>query len=214
MQYIEMEIPSDNGDSLLIDFISLTEWGDLCSYQIKENDFVKIAKIKSDEKFNEKLDEIKESAMVEDLVVTEEDNHYLIYVRLTMSKLDDKYSFRKILDLEKKGVLFFEELSYDGKVERIGIGCEDSFSQEVIEYFKKNFNAELESIENYTPSNDPLSDLTTKQLKTLMIAYKKGYYEVPKNTTLDEIALELDTNKSVISEHLRKAENKLLNKVL
>lgn len=214
MQYIEMNISSDNEDSLLIDFISLTEWGELCSYQIKEDDFTKIAKIKSDKKFNEKLSEIEGSDMVEDLVVTEKDNHYLVYVRLSMSKLDDRYSFQKILDLEKEGVLFFEEMSYDGEAEHIGIGCEDSLSQEVIEYFKENFNAELESLEKYTPNNDPLSDLTSKQLRTLMIAYKKGYYEVPKDTTLAEIASDLGMNKSVISEHLRKAEGKLLNKVL
>lgn len=63
-------------------------------------------------------------------------------------------------------------------------------------------------------SDCPLEDLTTRQQEVIEIAWKMGYYEVPKQVSADDIAVRLDLNSSTISEHLQRVERNLLKQIL
>lgn len=57
---------------------------------------------------------------------------------------------------------------------------------------------------------DFFGKMTNKQLYALISAIEMGYYEIPKRTTIDEIASRLGTSRSTLEEHLRKAEVKVM----
>ncbi len=55
--------------------------------------------------------------------------------------------------------------------------------------------------------------LSMKQ-KVLVMAYKSGYYEWPRNTSVDELAKNLGVAKSTCLHHLRIGELKVMRKVI
>lgn len=60
----------------------------------------------------------------------------------------------------------------------------------------------------YDPTNnDLLSSLTTRQCEVFETAVRKGYYDVPRRVTHQDIAEELGCAPSTVDEHLRKAES-------
>ncbi|MEY7850641.1 helix-turn-helix domain-containing protein [Natrarchaeobius sp. A-rgal3] len=70
-----------------------------------------------------------------------------------------------------------------------------------------------------TPS--PLSDLenvvpalTDRQRETIVTAVENGYYEIPRETTTDDLAGELGVARRTAEDHLRRAERKLLTSVV
>lgn len=58
-----------------------------------------------------------------------------------------------------------------------------------------------------------ISDLTTRQYEVLLLAAEEGYYEIPRETTTEELATELDISRRTLDQHLRLAENKLITSI-
>jgi predicted DNA binding protein len=56
-----------------------------------------------------------------------------------------------------------------------------------------------------------LTALTDRQQEVLEIARERGYYEIPRRTSVREIADALGCSKSTAANHLRKAESRLVN---
>lgn len=54
-----------------------------------------------------------------------------------------------------------------------------------------------------------LSHLTTKQREAAMIAVSEGYYQTPRETSLDDLAGALGISKSALSQRLNSVESKL-----
>ena len=54
------------------------------------------------------------------------------------------------------------------------------------------------------------SNLTEKQIDALLVAYNQGYYRLPRNTDIQAIARKRRVPRTTFQEHLKKAENKLL----
>ncbi len=52
--------------------------------------------------------------------------------------------------------------------------------------------------------------LTAKQRETVETAYRRGYFEVPREVSLGELAEELDVSHQALSERLRRAQRTLL----
>jgi PAS domain-containing protein len=61
---------------------------------------------------------------------------------------------------------------------------------------------------------DALSDLTDRQREALEAAYRAGYFEWPRDSTAEEVAEAMDVSAPTLHSHLRKAERKLLDRVL
>ncbi len=63
------------------------------------------------------------------------------------------------------------------------------------------------------PVDEFLGALTKKQLEAFIAALQLGYYGMPKEVTLDQIAAKQGMRRSTYEEHLRKAELKILQAV-
>lgn len=57
-------------------------------------------------------------------------------------------------------------------------------------------------------------DLTPEQRKALVLAVEHGYFEVPRRTTLGDVAGELNISQQATSERIRRAADKVLRKAL
>ena len=58
--------------------------------------------------------------------------------------------------------------------------------------------------------NSVFSELTDKQVNSLVAALEYGYYQIPKKVTAEEIATKRNIPRTTFEEHLRKAESKTL----
>ncbi len=57
------------------------------------------------------------------------------------------------------------------------------------------------------------SDLTDKQVNSLLAALEYGYYQIPKKITAEDIARKHHVPRTTYEEHLRKAESKILRAI-
>ena len=55
-----------------------------------------------------------------------------------------------------------------------------------------------------------LASFPPRQREVLNTAFERGYYEIPRETTLEEIADEVGITKTTASNHLRKAEGRVV----
>lgn len=60
----------------------------------------------------------------------------------------------------------------------------------------------------------PLNDLTEKQREVIVSAFEHGYYETPRRVSSQELARKLKLKSSTVVEHRRKAEQRLLSKII
>ena len=65
-----------------------------------------------------------------------------------------------------------------------------------------------------TKAESLLSKLTVKQRQALLTAFALGYYDVPRRISSEGLSRHLDADKSTIVEHLRKAERKLIDRII
>ncbi len=63
----------------------------------------------------------------------------------------------------------------------------------------------------YLPLDTLKNDLTLKQQEALKLAYRNGYYELPRNIFLENLAKEMNIKRRTYEEHLRKAEKKVMS---
>jgi len=76
---------------------------------------------------------------------------------------------------------------------------------------------ELLSIRREDPNffaQGALNSLTDLQRTALLAAYREGYYEYPRNVDLKKLAKKLGVPRTTLTEHLRKAEAKIMPLVL
>lgn len=75
------------------------------------------------------------------------------------------------------------------------------------------------AVEFLSPSPSPtldeiVPDLTGRQRDTLRTAYDGGYYRIPRETTTRAIADRIGVDRRTAEEHLRRAENKLIEALI
>ncbi|WP_435360692.1 helix-turn-helix domain-containing protein [Haloarchaeobius sp. DFWS5] len=94
----------------------------------------------------------------------------------------------------------------DAVRDRIDIVCE-----------RKGADIEIQRISTVQSVGDTtgpsLQLLSKRQREVFELARSRGYYEWPRGVSLQELATELDISKATVTEHLRKAEAKLLTSV-
>lgn len=78
-----------------------------------------------------------------------------------------------------------------------------------------SLNLSLVRTGEYTEAHsDPVLTLTEKQLMLFETAVEAGYYEVPRETTQEELADELGVTHGTISDRLQRLESTLLKSLL
>jgi predicted DNA binding protein len=83
-------------------------------------------------------------------------------------------------------------------------------------YQARDFPVRLDRV--YAPDDDSEIELgfglTPEQQETLLLAVEKGYFSVPRGTTLDEIAEAADITRQAASERVRRGTETALRKCL
>ncbi len=104
-----------------------------------------------------------------------------------------KKDLRLLLDSLKKNVLF-----------------------ETNVWFKQGSELATNSLRQFTfiTAWDLLSKLTYMELKTLIAAYQLGYFNWPRIHHTEEISKYLGISRATFTEHLRKAESKIIRSIL
>jgi predicted DNA binding protein len=64
------------------------------------------------------------------------------------------------------------------------------------------------------PEHSVVSHLTEKQREVITAARKYGYFEYPRKISASQLAERLGLSKTTTIEHLRKAENYILSRIL
>lgn len=73
---------------------------------------------------------------------------------------------------------------------------------------------ELRRLGDYEGGEQTLETLTDRQLEILQTAYDMGFYDVPREASIDEIADEIGLEGGTVSEHLQRAERNILSQQL
>jgi predicted DNA binding protein len=60
----------------------------------------------------------------------------------------------------------------------------------------------------------PLNQLTDKQREVLLVAFKNGYYDIPRRINTKQLSEKFGIGNATLAEHLRKAERRLLINLL
>lgn len=63
------------------------------------------------------------------------------------------------------------------------------------------------------PSEKVLDGLSDKQVEIIVTAYQLGYFDQPARISADDLAKRLGISRSTLTEHLRKAETRLIGNV-
>ncbi|MDS0296330.1 helix-turn-helix domain-containing protein [Halogeometricum luteum] len=64
---------------------------------------------------------------------------------------------------------------------------------------------ELRRLRDESRAEETKTRITEVQRRTLTVAVREGYFEVPRSATLSDLAAELDVSKQAVSERLRRA---------
>lgn len=100
----------------------------------------------------------------------------------------------------------------DGKEHWIIISnSKENLKNLINDFNDKTRDAKLIWVVKYDYEKD---DLTGKQFDVLTFLYRNGYFQIPKNITLDEASKQLGISKSNLNVHMNKSINKLVDSFL
>lgn len=98
---------------------------------------------------------------------------------------------------------------------RITLLGEETALQELLAAASDIVDVRLEQTGEYKPKGrDLVSRLTDRQHQILTVAVAKGYYTVPREASISDIANEVDLSQSTVGEHLQKIEAKVLSGIV
>lgn len=92
---------------------------------------------------------------------------------------------------------------------------DQSALKEFQEYFREqNHSFELERLYDGTEPKEREYDLTREQRDTLVTALEMGYFAIPRDAQIDDLASELEISTNAVSERLRRATGNLTRNTL
>ncbi|WP_425504266.1 helix-turn-helix domain-containing protein [Saliphagus infecundisoli] len=139
-----------------------------------------------------------------DFSLSGDDTGFFSYTRyaaddLTRLLMEDRRESSYLMDMPI-------EHTDDGGLRVTYIGTEAAFADALSEQ-PDDIRIEIERTGSYTPGpRHVVSQLTERQREVLKTAVDLGYYQEPRKTTHDEIAMATELSETTVGEHLRKIE--------
>lgn len=90
------------------------------------------------------------------------------------------------------------------------VGTQDSIRTMLRNFEAAGIAPDLRRLGEYEGGQRTLDALTDRQLEVLRTAYDMGFYEVPRQASIDDVADEVGLDGGTVSEHLQRAERNLL----
>lgn len=81
-------------------------------------------------------------------------------------------------------------------------------------FWQQNADFRLSRLTHDGETEPPGDGLTDRQYEALRTAYERGYFDIPRRTSLKELAIELDISPSSLSERLRRAQTQLIEETV
>lgn len=153
-------------------------------------------------KIDQILEDIKNHASVFEFTLIEKE---LNQVKFNIKTKNPNLIFTLI----KFGVLINFPVTVKEKVAEWDLIAPRERINDLLNYFEENkINFSLIKIGNSYPNEEDNNKLDIEELRILKTAINLGYFEVPRNISLEELAKNLGLSKSWTSEKLRKIINK------
>jgi predicted DNA binding protein len=86
--------------------------------------------------------------------------------------------------------------------------------REFSSFWRRNAGFRLHRLTRDGESEPPGDGLTDRQDEALRIAYERGYFDIPRGASLEDVAAELDVSPSSVSERLRRAQTRLIEETV
>lgn len=121
-----------------------------------------------------------------------------------------------LADLIEYGIEIVPPIVYrrDGTVAVKLVGRTDAM-QQVITKLPDQLHVEVNHIGEYHSKSKPMTSLLSeRQRDAIVAAVELGYYELPREAYIEDIAEEIGCAESTAGEHLRKAETRLLGAIV
>jgi hypothetical protein len=81
-------------------------------------------------------------------------------------------------------------------------------------FWQQNAGFQLLRLTHDEESEPPGDGLTDRQREALRIAYELGYFDIPRQASLERVAAELGISASSVSERLRRAQTELIEETV
>lgn len=89
----------------------------------------------------------------------------------------------------------------------------DAFG-EFASFWQENAGFRVHRLTHDGESEPPGDGLTDRQEEALRIAYELGYFDIPRQAALEDVAAELGISPSSVSERLRRAQTRLIEETV
>lgn len=140
-----------------------------------------------------------------------EDSFYA-YIQQEANEIDEKL----FASFSRSGVIVMPPIDFLGDgIARLTIAGEPDALQSSLAAVPAEIRVDIKQVGEYDGTQaafDP--ELTDRQFEAVAAAVETGYYEIPRRGTITEIGDELDCASGTASEHLRKAEGKIMETVV
>ncbi len=113
--------------------------------------------------------------------------------------------------IDRTGLVVRRPLVYrDGRIHGHIVGDPETL-QATLDQLPDSITVDIDAIQQYPSAEvNPVQSLSERQREAVETALDMGYYETPRAATQDAVAAELGCAANTASEHLRKAEAKLV----
>ncbi|WP_049921751.1 helix-turn-helix domain-containing protein [Halopiger djelfimassiliensis] len=138
---------------------------------------------------------------------------------LAVSQFTPTAGTRRALELQRDSQLVIETPIYftsDGFLKVTCLGSDETF-ETLLEDIKdvESITAEILEMGEYDPTESSFSRMfTVRQEEVLEVAVDLGYYTVPRQATLEDIAEVVGIAPATVGEHLRKVEARVFSEIV
>jgi predicted DNA binding protein len=112
----------------------------------------------------------------------------------------------------KNGRECFDLLLHDRDELSKAVELLSEFGSVSVERITEDFRREV--VPSRAEWQELLASIPPRQRELLNLALDQGYFEIPREITLEELAAEMEITKTTASTHLRKAERTLIEYLL
>ncbi|MFA1610000.1 helix-turn-helix domain-containing protein [Halobellus rubicundus] len=94
------------------------------------------------------------------------------------------------------------------------LGSHEAIGERVREYEAAGADVLLRAMSDYEGPDDPLDAATPRQREVLRAAFDRGYFDVPRGATTEEVGDALGLDPSTVREHLQRAQRNVFAALL
>lgn len=131
-------------------------------------------------------------------------------------KVEWSEEFQELIDdiIDQHGIMQEAEAADGTWFLKLKFADRDAISEFQTHFRERAHNFELQRLYNGAAPKGREYDLTTEQHEVLVTAFEKGYFAVPRDAQIADLAAELDISTNAVSQRIRRATDNLTRNTL